>query len=86
MLGRLSPQSQEERELIVNSGFDPDQILSCDELVTSKKVFFAATGISGGPLLRSVRYSGRYVETHSLLLRAATGTIRFIEAEHAIDN
>lgn len=86
MLGRLAPQSTEEREAILSSGFEPRRILTCKELVTSNRIYFAATGITHSPLLSAVRYHGRYVETHSLLLRSSTGTVRFIEAEHLWKN
>jgi fructose-1,6-bisphosphatase II len=82
MLGRLAPQSPEERQAIVDAGFDPTQVLTCKELVRSNDIYFAATGVTGGPVLRAIRYRGDYFETHSLLLRAATGTRRLIQAEH----
>lgn len=82
MLGRLSPQSKEEDDAIRDAGFDPERILTSKEIVKSEKIYFAATGITGGPILKSIGYRGRYVETTSLLLRAETGTVRFIQAEH----
>jgi fructose-1,6-bisphosphatase II len=85
MLGRLAPQSKEELESIKQAGFDPDQILTSKEFVNSDKIFFAVTGITESALLRSVRYRGQWVETDSLILRSATGTRRFIHAEHLID-
>ncbi len=85
MLARLSPQSEEERRSIEESGVDPDQILYCDEIVKSNAIYFVATGITNSPLLMPVRYRGGLVETHSLLLRAITGTRRFITAEHRLD-
>lgn len=85
MLGRLAPQDPSERQAVIDAGFDPKQILTCKQLVRSDDIYFAATGITGGPVLRAIRYRGRYVETHSLLLRAATGTRRLIQAEHFLD-
>lgn len=85
MLGRLAPQSAAERQAIIDTGFDPRQVLTCKELVRSNDIYFAATGITGGPVLRAIRYRGRYYETHSLLLRASTGTRRMIQAEHFLD-
>ena len=84
MLGRLAPQSREERQAILDAGFDPKQVLTCKQLVRSDDIYFAATGITGGPVLRAIRYRGDYFETNSLLLRAATGTRRLIQAEHLI--
>jgi fructose-1,6-bisphosphatase II len=81
MLGRLAPQSQEERRAILDAGFDPKQVMTCSELVRSDDIYFAATGITGGPVLKAIRYRGDYFETDTLLLRAATGTKRFIHTE-----
>lgn len=85
MLARLSPQSEEERRSIKEAGFDPDRILYSNEIVRSNAIYFVATGITNSPLLMPVRYRGELVETHSLLLRAITGTRRFITAEHRLD-
>jgi fructose-1,6-bisphosphatase II len=67
---------------VVESGIDPNQVLSIDDLVTSDDVFFAATGITDGELLRGVRYGEDTVETESVVMRAKTGTIRYIRAVH----
>lgn len=84
MLGRLSPQSDEESQNIKAAGLEANRILACNELVRSDEIFFAATGITNGDLLRGVRYHGRLAETHSIVLRSETGTIRHIRAEHAL--
>lgn len=84
MLGRLAPQSEAEREAIRAAGLDPQQILTCDELVASPQIFFAATGITDGPLLVGVHYHGRKATTQSLLIRAETGVRRKIHTEHLI--
>jgi fructose-1,6-bisphosphatase II len=83
MLGRLAPQSEAERAAIAAAGLDPRRILSGDELITGEQVFFAATGITDGPLLSGVQYQGDRAETHSLVLRADTGSRRVISAEHS---
>ncbi len=85
MLGRLAPQTPEEQEAINIAGLDPNQILTCDEFVSSNQIFFAATGVTHGPLLDGVRYRGYDGHTHSLLIRHATGTRRIIRAEHSIE-
>jgi fructose-1,6-bisphosphatase II len=86
MLGRLAPQTEEEKIVIEEAGFDTRRILTSNELVASDKIYFAATGITHSPLLGSIRYLGRRVETHSLLLRSESGTRRFIQAEHLIES
>lgn len=85
MLGRLAPQSEEERAAVAEAGLDTRQILRADELVASDEIFFAATGITDGPLLDGVRYQGHKAETVSLVLRCETGTRRIIQAEHLIE-
>jgi fructose-1,6-bisphosphatase II len=85
MLGRLAPQTAEEKEVIKDAGFDARNILTSDDFVASNKVYFAATGITHSPLLGSIRYLGRRVETHSILLRSESGTRRFIQGEHLLE-
>ncbi len=84
MLGRLAPQSDEERAKIIESGFDLKQILTLNSMVTSNDINFAATGITDSKVLRSIRYRGPRVKTDSILLRASTGTRRFMHAEHLL--
>jgi fructose-1,6-bisphosphatase II len=85
MLGRLAPQSAEEREAVQAAGLDTRQILTCRELVSCNEVFFAVTGITDGTLLSGVHYRGDQAETESLVLRSETGTRRFIRAEHRLE-
>ena len=85
MLGRLAPQSDEEREAIEAAGLDRRQILTCDQLVNSNEIFFAATGITEGALMAGVRYRGDMAVTESLLLRSESGTRRFMHAEHLVE-
>jgi len=82
MLGRLAPQSEAERVAIAGAGLNLRQILSSHELIAGEQVFFAATGITDGPLLTGVRYHGERAETQSLILRADTGSRRVMYAEH----
>jgi len=82
MLGRLSPQTAEEKEAIIAAGHDIHQILTCSEMVTSEKTFFAATGITPGILLDGVEYAGNRATTHSMVLRGETGSRRMIYTEY----
>jgi len=83
MLARLAPQSEHEREDIRAAGLDERRIMTSDEMVTSSRIFFSVTGITDSKLVDAIRFHGMYAETSSLLLRAETGTRRFIHAEHA---
>jgi fructose-1,6-bisphosphatase II len=82
MLARLRPQNAAERENIHRAGLDERRILTCNELVASNQIFFAATGITNSSMLNAMRFLGKYASTHSLLIRSETGTRRFIYAEH----
>jgi len=85
--GRLHPTNDEERQRCINMGIgDISRILTMDDLVKGEEVFFAATGISDGELLRGVVYhQNNIAKTHSMVARAETGTIRFIETIHKLD-
>jgi len=85
MLCRLDPQKTGEKEALAESGMTLDRILNVDALVASDDVLFAATGISGGTFLEGVKYTGKGADTHSLVIRGKTGTIRHIESRHNWD-
>ncbi len=83
MQGRLYPEDDEDRERMAKMGIPSDnKLLTMDDLVRSDDVVFCATGITTGPLLRGVVYTGSGAITHSLLIRGKTGTVRYIEARH----
>jgi fructose-1,6-bisphosphatase II len=85
MLAKLAPRDEQEREKAIAAGHDLDRVLTTDDLVSSDDAFFAATGITDGDLLQGVRYrSGGGATTHSLVMRARSGTIRNIYSEHAL--
>ncbi|MDR2504295.1 MAG: class II fructose-bisphosphatase [Deltaproteobacteria bacterium] len=85
IFARLDPQSFVEKEAIQEAGIDIRQILTVETLVKSEDVFFSATGISGGTFLRGVQYTGDGAITHSMVIRAKTGSVRYIEAHHNWD-
>jgi fructose-1,6-bisphosphatase II len=80
--GRLWPRDDDERRMALDQGYDLDRVLMIDELVAGNDVFFAATGITDGELLRGVRYWGDGAGTQSLVMRSKSGTIRIMEATH----
>ena len=84
MQGRLWPRDDEERAAIIAAGLDPDKVLMLDELVRSDNCYFAATGITDGPLLSGVRFDARSVSTQSLVMRSRSGTVREIDAHHKL--
>jgi fructose-1,6-bisphosphatase II len=80
--GKLWPRNDEERRAALDAGYDLDKVLRLDDLVSGDDVFFAATGITDGELLRGVRYWGDGAGTQSLVMRSKSGTIRVIDAQH----
>ncbi|SMC25618.1 fructose-1,6-bisphosphatase II [Desulfacinum hydrothermale DSM 13146] len=85
MLGRLDPQSSDERNALRAAGYDLRRVLTVDDLVAGDDVFFVATGISGGDFLAGVHFTGTGAVTHSLVMRGKTGTVRKVEAHHSFD-
>lgn len=80
--GRLWPRDGAERRLAEAEGHDVEQVLTLDDLCRGQNVFVAVTGITDGELLRGVRYQGAWARTSSLVMRSASGTVRWIEAKH----
>jgi fructose-1,6-bisphosphatase II len=85
MLGRLAPQSREEREKVESADLDVHHIYSAREILKDEEVYIAATGITNGLLLKGIEFKGERAESNSLILRGETGTRRIIMAEHLID-
>jgi fructose-1,6-bisphosphatase II len=83
--GRLWPRDDEERQKLVDGGFDIDRKLTLDDLVAGEDVFFAATGVTTGALLKGVRYSRDGAVTDSIVMRSRSGTVRRVEATHALE-
>jgi fructose-1,6-bisphosphatase II len=80
--GKLWPRTAEERQQLVDDGYDLDRVLTTDDLVAGDDVFVAATGVTDGALLHGVRYTGTGAETASIVMRSRSGTTRRVEATH----
>ena len=77
--------TQEERERSTAMGItDFDKVYNCEEMAAGE-VVFAATGVTNGELLRGVRYFSGGAETHSVVMRSKSRTVRFIQAQHHFD-
>jgi fructose-1,6-bisphosphatase II len=85
ILGRLSPRNDAERDEAIKAGYDLSKILTTNDLVRGNDVFFAATGVTDGELLRGVRYDSYGARSHSLVMRSRSGTIRYIDTHHRHD-
>ena len=75
---------EDEAAAIRAAGFDPDQALGMERLVPGADISVAVTGVTGGSLLRGVLYHGWWAETHSMVMRAQSGTIREISTKHHV--
>jgi fructose-1,6-bisphosphatase II len=84
MQGKLWPRNDDERQALLDAGYDLNRVLSADDLVQSDDVFIAATGVTTGALLRGIRYVTDGVITDSIVMRSRSGTVRRIEARHQL--
>lgn len=83
---QLAPQSEAEyQRLQAALGDEVYQVLTLDELIKADDAFFAATGITDGPLLEGVHYDREGgVTTHSIVIRALSGSVRYIKGVHQL--
>ena len=82
--GKLWPRNDEERQALIDTGYDLERVLMTDDLVQSENVFVSATGVTTGALLRGVRYVNDGAITDSIVMRSRSGTVRRIEARHKL--
>ncbi|MFF8537152.1 class II fructose-bisphosphatase [Streptomyces sp. SAS_267] len=82
--GKLWPKDDEERQRAIDAGHDLDRVLTTNDLVSGENVFFVATGITDGELLRGVRYRSETATTESIVMRSKSGTVRQIRSEHRL--
>jgi fructose-1,6-bisphosphatase II len=85
MQGKLYPRNDEETRQLVEAGYDIDRVLTTDDLCGGEEVFFAATGVTSGAMLRGVRYRKDVVITSSIVMRSKSGTIRYVDGHHQIE-
>jgi fructose-1,6-bisphosphatase II len=82
ILGRLWPRDEGEASRARAAGYDLDRVLHLEDLVAGENCFFAATGVTDGSLLDGVRYDRGGASTHSIVMRASSGTVRLVHARH----
>jgi fructose-1,6-bisphosphatase II len=83
--GKLLPQNEEELERCKKMGIaDVGRVLLMEDLVKGDDAIFAATGVTDGELLKGVQYNGNVGTTHSVVMRAKSGTVRFIDGKHSL--
>jgi fructose-1,6-bisphosphatase II len=84
MQGRLWPRDEDERRKALDAGHDLDRVLTIDDLVRGDNMFFCATGITDGELLRGVHYRAGGCTTQSIVMRSKSGTVRMIDGYHRL--
>lgn len=83
---KVYPRDDEEKKKLVDMGYTNfDDIFGTEDLVKGDSVIFSATGVTGGDFLPAVRFEGNTAITHSVVMRARTKTVRYIEAIHHLD-
>ncbi|MFY0761354.1 class II fructose-bisphosphatase [Metabacillus dongyingensis] len=82
--GKLLPQNDEERERCEKMGLDVNKVLRMEDLVKGEDAIFAATGVTDGELLKGVQFKASIGTTQSLVMRAKSGTVRFIDGTHSL--
>jgi len=85
MVGRLWPRDDDERQRAIDGGYDLDESLTTERLVTSENTFFVCTGVTPGELCDGVTYSRAGATTESIVMRGRSGTVRYIKARHTAD-
>jgi fructose-1,6-bisphosphatase II len=85
LFGRLWARDDNERRAVQDAGYDLERVLSIGDLVGGDNVFFAATGVTDGELLRGVRFERHEVLTQSLSMRSRSGAVRLIDTRHQLD-
>ncbi len=87
MQARLCPESEEQLQRCYKMGIrEINQVLTIDDMVKGDDCMFTATAITDSTLLKGVRYFGGGVRTHSISMRYKTGTIRFVDAVHKLED
>ncbi len=83
---RLSPRNDDELAHARAANIDTDRVWGIEDLAGGEEAFFAATGVTDGELLDGVRYGPSTASTHSLVMRARSGTVRYIRSTHRLEN
>lgn len=82
--GRLLPRNEEEHARCITMGVDPDKKLGLEDLVSGDDAIFAATAVTDGELMKGVQFKSGFAETSSVVMRAKSGTVRFVNSRHSL--
>jgi fructose-1,6-bisphosphatase II / sedoheptulose-1,7-bisphosphatase len=82
MQGRLLLDSDEKLERAARMGIDDPQRVYRAEEMARGDVLFSATGVTDGNMLAGVKFARDYIQTHTIVMRSSSGTVREIKARH----
>ncbi|ASK62064.1 fructose-bisphosphatase class II [Virgibacillus phasianinus] len=83
--GKLIPSNDEERDRCKKMGItDFEKVLTMEDFCGGDDAIFAATGVTDGELLKGVQFKGTKATTQTVVMRAKSGTVRFIDGEHSL--
>lgn len=83
--GKLIPEDEEQLERCKNMGIDVNKVYRLNDLVKGDDAIFAATAVTDSELLTGVQYKGSHCLTHSVVMRAKSGTVRFVQGRHSLE-
>jgi len=85
MQGQLVPSNDEEIARCHKMGIsDINKVFYMDDFCSGDDAIFAATGVTDGELLKGVQFKGSKAKTQTVVMRAKSGTVRFIDGEHSL--
>ncbi|MGD6816511.1 class II fructose-bisphosphatase [Metabacillus sp. 84] len=82
--GKLLPQNDQELNRCLKMGLDVSKVLLMEDLVKGDDAIFAATGVTDGELLKGVQFKAASGTTQSVVMRAKSGTVRFVDGQHSL--
>jgi fructose-1,6-bisphosphatase II len=81
--GRLMFRSDDEKARARKMGIsDYGRVYRETDLASGDSITFASTGVTDGDMLDGVRFTGNMAETHSMVMRVKTGTVRTIRTQY----
>lgn len=86
MQGILTPNTDQELENGKAAGLKFDHVYEMNEMISSDNVFFVATGVTDGAMLKGVKRTGNRVTTDSIVIRGRSGTVRKVQAEYRAES
>ncbi len=82
ILVRFKPRNEKDERMMKEMGVDGKKIYTSQDLAKGDNLTFTATGVIEGPLLPGVIFTPHSIITHSVVMRSASGTIRYLTTHH----